>query len=138
MIALTLAIALQAVPAPPPPSGERDELLIYYAPGSATIDARYRPVIDDALRQIAKYKPTRIVIHGHTDTVGTVEDNEMLSMLRAGRVMSMLSDSGLAGERLGVHVHGETALAVATADDVAEPLNNRVVIVLENPTIPAR
>ena len=69
-----------------------------------------------------------IVVTGHTDTVGSPESNDKLSMQRAERVKGFLTGIGIPADRIVVTARGERELLVPTADNVDEPRNRRVEI----------
>ncbi|QTC89783.1 OmpA family protein [Brevundimonas goettingensis] len=76
----------------------------------------------------------RIFVRGHTDTIGTPEDNLALSELRAQAVARALVRQGMIWDDLRVEGYGETQLVRPSADEVAEPLNRRVTVdVVFNP-----
>lgn len=138
MIAFLLAAALQAGPPPPSPpmAHTYDELLIYFGPGPEDIRAQSAPALDEAVRQIALYKPRKIMIQGHTDTLGSADDNLRLSARRAEIVKTALIKAGVSADLIELQPRGEAQPAVARGDEVAEPLNNRVIVVLRDVTIP--
>ena len=65
---------------------------------------------------------------GHTDTLGTQEHNQQLSMSRAEMIRDRLVHDGLSPKSISVAGRGKLDLAVKTADQVAEPRNRRVEI----------
>jgi outer membrane protein OmpA-like peptidoglycan-associated protein len=137
MIAFLLAAALQAPPPPPPTLVHAyDELLVYFGPGPEDIRAHSAPAIGEAVRQIALYKPRRIMVQSHTDTLGSVEDNMRLSARRAEIVKAALIKAGVPADLIELQPRGESQPAVMRGDETAEPLNNRVVVVLRDVTIP--
>ncbi len=72
----------------------------------------------------------RFRIEGHTDTVGTPEQNKALSQARAEKVASFLETQyGVGSDRLEPVGLGEDGLLVPTADQTAEPRNRRVHVV---------
>jgi outer membrane protein OmpA-like peptidoglycan-associated protein len=72
----------------------------------------------------------RFRIEGHTDTVGTPEQNKVLSQARAEKVASYLeSKFGVAADRLEAVGVGEDGLLVPTPDQTAEARNRRVHVV---------
>ena len=72
----------------------------------------------------------RFRIEGHTDTVGTKEENQALSQARAEKVADYLEhDFGVAADRLQPVGMGEEGLLVQTPDQTAEPRNRRVHVV---------
>lgn len=95
-------------------------------------------MIDEAVRQVERYKPTRIVVMSYTDTFGTAENNLELSAARALAVKGTLVAAGLPADRIELRPRGEADLAVTTTDEVIEPLNNRTVVVLKGITLPPR
>ena len=75
---------------------------------------------------------SEIQIIGYTDTVGSSEDNDALSLKRAEAVRTLLLNEGFkfTDENSRVIGRGERDLAVRTGDDVDEPRNRRVVVVI--------
>lgn len=73
----------------------------------------------------------RIVVEGYTDTAGDFDANMALSRLRAEEVGRWLADAGIRPSDITLKWHGETDVAVATGDGVAEPLNRRVTVQLD-------
>lgn len=72
---------------------------IEFATASATIQARSAPVLD-ALAQAAAKCPGRLTIEGHTDSTGSPQTNQALSLARAEAVRAALAQRGLAQDRL--------------------------------------
>jgi outer membrane protein OmpA-like peptidoglycan-associated protein len=72
----------------------------------------------------------RFRIEGHTDTVGTAEQNKVLSQARAETVATFLETRfGVAPDRLEAVGMGEDGLLVPTPDQTAEAKNRRVHVV---------
>jgi OOP family OmpA-OmpF porin len=69
-----------------------------------------------------------VVVTGHTDTVGSADSNDKLSMQRAERVKSFLTGVGIPQDRIQVAGRGKRELLVPTADNIDEPRNRRVEI----------
>ena len=84
---------------------------------SVISDARARPGAD-------------ITVTGYTDTRGSASDNDALSMRRAQEVKQLLVGRGFASDHIEAVGRGERELAVPTDDNVDEPRNRRVVIVV--------
>jgi len=72
--------------------------------------------------------PNQIIVHGHTDTVGSKSSNKALSIKRAHHVVAQLKHHGIPSHKFKVKGFGEENLAVPTEDNVKEPLNRRVEI----------
>ena len=69
-----------------------------------------------------------IRVIGHTDTVGTKEYNDKLSLQRAARVRTEMIQRGIAKDQIALEGRGERELLVNTADGTDEPRNRRVEI----------
>lgn len=80
---------------------------------------------------LSTYDKTVIHIVGHTDSTGSAEHNQTLSVNRAASVSSYLTQNGVPGTRLRQEGRGERELAVRTADNVNESRNRRVDIVIK-------
>ncbi len=74
---------------------------------------------------------TRIRATGHTDTVGAARYNMALSIRRANAVRDVLVREGIPATQIVVVGRGETQLLVPTPDNINEPRNRRVEIVIE-------
>jgi outer membrane protein OmpA-like peptidoglycan-associated protein len=99
--------------------------------GSATL----RPDALDTYAKIANilktYDKTVIHVVGHTDTSGSSDLNQNLSVNRAASVGSYLAQNGVPQTRIREEGRGEREPAVRTADGVKEARNRRVDIVLK-------
>jgi outer membrane protein OmpA-like peptidoglycan-associated protein len=80
--------------------------------------------------ELAARPAPEIVVIGHTDRVGSIEYNDALSLKRAERVRAALNGAGVSPAELEVAGRGEREPAVATADEVDEPRNRRVEIMV--------
>jgi outer membrane protein OmpA-like peptidoglycan-associated protein len=117
---------------------------VVFASGEATIqpseekklDASYQKIVG-TIDKVRKHEPNldvRVYIAGHTDTVGSAEDNRKLSQARAKAIARWFRDRGLPMP-LYYAGFGEDQPKVKTADNVDEPRNRRVdyVVGVEEP-----
>lgn len=102
--------------------------VLYFNEGTVQLTDDSRPVLE-ALRQVVTAE-TDVQITGHTDTVGETEFNDKLSYDRAVEVRAALVKDGLPVENSRVVGRGERELRVPTADNVSEPGNRRVEVIL--------
>jgi outer membrane protein OmpA-like peptidoglycan-associated protein len=97
--------------------------------------AQLRPEALAALNKLAStlgdYSSTVIHVVGHTDSVGSPEFNQSLSERRAASVGDYLARQGVPAQRLREEGRGERELLIRTGDNVAEPRNRRVDIVIK-------
>lgn len=102
--------------------------VMYFVEGSTELTPESLPVLE-ALRAAAK-PDSEVQITGHTDTTGTDEVNDKLSLDRATEIRAALVKQGLPFENAKVTGRGERELRVPTADNVSEPGNRRVEVIL--------
>lgn len=86
-----------------------------------------------ALAQVAKnHGNGGVEVDGFTDTTGSSEHNDKLSLARAQAVASELSQNGVDMNRIQTQGYGEHQLAVETPDNTPEAKNRRVVVKMAN------
>jgi OmpA-OmpF porin, OOP family len=73
----------------------------------------------------------RIIVRGHTSTIGSSDHNLQLSQRRAEAVKFALLELTVQTDSIVTEARGEADLLVPTANDVREPQNNRVELTLE-------
>lgn len=100
---------------------------VYFATGGDTILPRSRRLLT-ALAEAMRLTPEirRISIEGHTDSVGSDEDNLDLSSRRAASVMAWLVAHGIDESRLEAHGFGETRPVAEGETRAAREENRRV------------
>lgn len=82
-------------------------------------------------RQLRREKPSRIVVVGHSDSVGTCRYNDSLALRRARAVQRALVSGGLGRTRIDVVSIGERRPMNFSAANEAQQLNRRVEILVE-------
>jgi OOP family OmpA-OmpF porin len=85
-------------------------------------------VVDHVLREIATRPAPELTVAGHTDTLGTDQFNDALSLRRAARVRALLIERGIPPASITAVGRGKRELRVPTPEGVAEPRNRRVEI----------
>ncbi|CAH0247098.1 OmpA family protein [Roseomonas sp. CECT 9278] len=119
-------------PAPAPaavPQASRT-FLVFFDWNRADLTERARQIITEAVQHARSQRSTRIEVAGHADRSGTVQYNQALSRRRAETVAAELIRRGIAREDIAITALGETQPLVPTADDVREPQNRRVEILV--------
>lgn len=129
------ASAITPPPAPPPaaPAAAQRPYEVYFEFDRATLTPDARAVVDQAAQNAKSGNATRIVATGHTDTVGSARYNLALSIRRANAVKAALIADGVGASEIETSGVGKNDLAVPTADNVNEPRNRRVEIVIQAP-----
>jgi outer membrane protein OmpA-like peptidoglycan-associated protein len=120
---------VQAAPAAVAPAPART-FLVFFDWNRADLSARARQIIADAAQARSSQAVTRIEVTGHTDTSGSPQYNQGLSVRRANAVAAELVRLGVPRSEITATGVGESQLLVATPDNTREPQNRRVEIVL--------
>jgi outer membrane protein OmpA-like peptidoglycan-associated protein len=102
--------------------------VMYFVEGTTELTPESLPILE-ALRAAAK-PDLEVQITGHTDTTGTEEVNDKLSLDRAVEIRAALVKQGLPFENAKVTGRGERELRVPTEDNVSEGANRRVEVIL--------
>jgi len=79
--------------------------------------------VADVLKQ---YPETVIRTEGHTDSVGAEEYNMDLSFRRANAVYALLTQQGIAGNRIEVVGFGESTPVATNTTEAGRQMNRRV------------
>ena len=121
---------VEAPPAPPPARADARTYLVFFDWDRADLTDRARQIIAEAAQATQRAQTTRIEVAGHTDSSGTAQYNQGLSVRRAQNVAAELVRLGVPRAAITVQGLGETQPLVQTAKGVREPQNRRVEIVL--------
>lgn len=117
-----------AIEDPPPPAPENFTHVVYFELMEWTLTPQAETSLAAELSAFEPWQVSRVEIDGFTDTAGTANYNQPLSVRRAQIIRRFLIERGIGRERITMRGHGETRLAEPTADGVREPLNRRAVI----------
>src|SRR3954468_1452980 len=120
----SFAATLQSLP--PRPA----TFLLYFVVGSDELTEESKAELPKVLAALRDRPVPDVLVVGHTDTVGDTLGNDRLSAQRAERMKGHLVEIGIPAERIRVAGRGERELLVATPDNVDEPRNRRVEIIV--------
>ena len=118
------SVSLAAIP-PEPIS-----YTLYFEEGSTVVLDISKDTLEKLFEEVAKRQAVEVQITGHTDTVGTTSDNDLLSTQRAEAIKEMLISKGLKSNFIRAVGRGERELLVPTPDNVHEPINRRVEVIV--------
>jgi outer membrane protein OmpA-like peptidoglycan-associated protein len=104
--------------------------ILYFKGDSDELTAESQALLPQFLQLVRERSPADVSIVGHTDTVGTQRYNYDLGLRRAGRVADLLVAQGVDRATLDIDSHGKDDLLVKTGDQVSEPQNRRVEIIV--------
>jgi OmpA-OmpF porin, OOP family len=103
---------------------------LYFIEGTTDMTAESVPVLDGIRAEIAKRPGAEVQVTGHTDTVGSASDNDSLSKRRAEEILNLLASKGFDRAIMTAVGRGERELAQPTADNVSNPVNRRVEVIV--------
>ena len=121
----TFKEALSAEPLPP------QSFLLYFETGGVKLTTESQKTILQILEVIRKRQSRDISVIGHSDSAGSKKLNYIISKNRAEHVRNIFIADGIAETILQVSSHGEGNPLVPTVDNVSEPKNRRVEVVVK-------
>jgi OOP family OmpA-OmpF porin len=111
-----------------------EELLIIYginfAFDSAMIDEGSKIKLSRGIESLKKNKYIKVLIEGHTDSVGDADYNMGLSIRRAQAVKDHVVSEGIAANRLSIKGLGETDPITTNDTEEGRAKNRRVEFVV--------
>jgi len=122
---------LEKPPAPAMMEPPARDFWIYFDFNRHNIRADAARILDGVLDSIRKLGANKVLLTGHTDTVGTVPYNLRLSQERALSAKQYLAQHGVPAAEITTIGKGKTDLRVKTPDQVREQENRNVHIELQ-------
>ena len=117
-------------PPPPPAASEPTTFIVFFDFNRSNLTPEAAKVVAEAASKANTTGRVRIVITGHTDTVGSASYNFHLSERRAATVKAALVADGLPATDITTIGKGFNDPLVPTGPNVREPQNRRAVIEL--------
>lgn len=102
--------------------------ILYFKEGTTILEPDSAPVMEDMRKDVAARTAGEIMVIGHTDRVGNLNNNDLLAYSRALSISDVLIESGIPRDTVIVAGRGEREPLVPTDDEVEEPRNRRVEI----------
>lgn len=106
------------------------KFILYFLLNSNELTDESQDELPQIIKTVEERNSTDIVITGHTDTVGAMEYNYKLALERAEIMKGILIANGINGDNITTTSHGEGNPLIKTQDDVEEPRNRRVEVVV--------
>jgi OOP family OmpA-OmpF porin len=99
---------------------------IYFASGSARLDARSEPLLNSIVDIISRCPELIIEVSGHTDSDGSAVTNMSLSRLRAAAVAQYLASKNILKDRIRSVGYGETRPVASNQTAEGKHRNRRI------------
>ncbi len=90
------------------------------------IKKKYYKQLNELAKVLKKNPDLRVIIHGHTDNIGTAEYNQRLSEKRAQAVLKYLKSKGVEAKRLSTVGYGYSKPAASDTTKQGRSKNRRV------------
>jgi outer membrane protein OmpA-like peptidoglycan-associated protein len=103
---------------------------LYFEEGSTVVLKDSKDTLSELFAEVAKRQAVEVEVTGHTDTVGKQSDNDRLSEQRAQAIREMLIAQGLKSNFIRAVGRGSRELLIPTPDNVREPRNRRVEVIV--------
>jgi outer membrane protein OmpA-like peptidoglycan-associated protein len=116
--------ALAALPQPP------ETFRLYFEADTTVLTTKSTADLQSILSAIQRRKSVDVRISGHTDRVGSEAYNLRLSLERAEAIRDHLVEAGVDLATIRLYSHGFSLPLVPTADQVPEPRNRRVEVIV--------
>ena len=111
----------------PPPA---KSFLMYFDLGTTTLTPESLAVLDQLRTEIASRSGAEVQVTGHTDTVGSEDDNDRLSQQRAEEVLNWLVSQGIDRSLMTAVGRGERELKEPSVDNFSSAINRRVEVIV--------
>ena len=106
---------------------------ISFDTGRSDIKPNFQPVLERFAATLNENQATNVVIIGHTDSTGTPEINQPLSVDRAARTRDYLAGRGVNPARITIEGRGEREPIASNTDNSGRARNRRVEIYVAEP-----
>ena len=116
---------------PPAPPGPTKEWMVFFDTNSTALSQQANSTVSEAATVAKSMPSSKVMVTGFTDTDGSPGYNKALSVRRANAVKTALERVGVAPGSISIAGDGEQGLLVPTADQVKNPNNRRVRIVVQ-------
>ena len=119
-----------ALSALPDPASRMVLFILYFERDTTKLTHESTDLLTEVQKRIKSLNPNEVYVVGHTDLVGTEAHNERLSSRRAMYVRDLLVSGGIKPDSLFVSFYGKARPLVPTEDEVPEPGNRRVEVIV--------
>ena len=106
---------------------------LMFASGQSALSPAFQGTLTRVTQSITRYCDLQVLVVGHTDSVGAVAANQLLSEHRARAVSTHMGGQGFERTRIRVEGKGANAPIASNADEQGRQENRRVEIFIRPP-----
>lgn len=110
--------------------GQPIHFILYFKGGTTELTTESMQIVPKILQSIVGTSSKNISVIGHADTAGDRQYNLQLSRKRAAAISRILTQQGVDSSSIKSTSHGEENPLIKTADNIHEPKNRRVEVVV--------
>jgi len=114
--------------------GSSVRYILYFKHGVSELTESSRmnltQIVNQIIEAVNDCSSCDILVVGHTDTTGSDGYNLRLGLERARTIVQKLIDLGISADQTAVASHGEKNLFISTSDNMLEPRNRRVEVIV--------
>ncbi|HVP81301.1 MAG TPA: OmpA family protein [Thermodesulfobacteriota bacterium] len=114
----------------PDPASRFILIILYFERDTIKLTHESKDLLAEILRTVKRRQSHEVYVVGHTDLVGKEAYNNDLSQKRANYVRDLLVSRGIKPDTLFVSYYGKARPLVPTRDEVPEPRNRRVEVIV--------
>lgn len=110
--------------------GQKNRHLIYFKSNESILNSKQTKELDSLISCIVKNPSAKLLIIGHTDSIGTFEANKKLSLNRANSIESYFLKKGIDAKRIQKEYYGYLFPIAANKKEADRAKNRRTEIVV--------
>ena len=99
--------------------------------GQSDLNPSVRPTLNSVVKVLNQYNETNLRVVGHTDSIGSEQANQTLSLKRANSVATYLASQQLPESRMNRVGFGETSPIASNDTEAGRAQNRRVELIIE-------
>lgn len=105
---------------------------VYFEFGKTVLLSGSDSIINSNVRYLKNHPEDKVMLSGHTDNIGSDEENVVLSMERAMKVAILLKQQGIPEARIKLEAKGECCPVVSNDNETERSKNRRVEFLIIN------
>ena len=110
--------------------GQKNRHIIYFKSNESTLNSKHIKELDSLISTIVKNNSAKLLIIGHTDSIGTFDTNKKLSLYRASSIESHFLEKGIDKAKIQKDYYGYLFPVASNRKEAGRAKNRRTEIVV--------